>query len=116
MISEILDIIANLSNLPNKENKSKDPKKDVIVFICYCISAISIIFIIPEFKAIRKLERSSLLISFNILISICLTFLFICLLKKLNIVKELIFSTFITLAITIFLFLILLIFLIINKY
>ena len=51
MISEILDILANLSNLPNNENKPANSEKNIGIFICYFISAICLIFIIPEFKA-----------------------------------------------------------------
>lgn len=116
MISEILDIIANLGNLPNKESKPKDGKKDLMVFICYVVSAVCIIFIIPEFKEIRKLENSSFFISLIILISICLTFLSLLLSKKINFAQNLNFSTFITLIISIFLFFSFMMLLIINKY
>lgn len=115
MISEILDILANLSNLPSKESKPKDSKKDFTVFICYFISATCFIFIIPEFEEIRKLENSFLFVSLYIVISICLTFPTLLLLKKLNIIKDLIFSTFVTLAITIFLFFNLIIYLVTNN-
>ena len=116
MISEILDILANLSNLPNKENKPANSEKNIGIFICYFISAICLIFIIPEFKEIRLNENSSLIISLIVVASFCLALIGVKLIRKLNLFDQQIFSKFITLLISLFLFFMLSICLIFNKY
>lgn len=115
MISEILDIIANLGSLPSKENKPKDSKKENLIFICYLISAICIILIIPEFKEINKFENAATFIFINTIASFSLTFLTVKILKKFNLIQNTNFTTFLTLAISIFLIFILTLFLL-NKY
>lgn len=115
MISEILDIIANLGSLPSKENKPKDSKKEILVFICYLIFAICIIFIIPEFKAINKIENSSTFILINVIVSFALTYLTTKILKKLNLIQNINFTNLLILVISIFLIFVLTLFQF-NKY
>ena len=116
MISEILDILANLSNLPNNENKPANSEKNIGIFICYFISAICLIFIIPEFKEIRLNENSSLTISLIVLASLFLALIGVKLIRKLNLFDLQTFSKFITLLISIFLLFMFSMCLIFNKY
>ena len=116
MISEILDILANLSNLPKKENKPANSEKNIWIFICYFASAICFIFIIPEFKEIRLNEKSSLIISLIVVASFCLALIVVKLIRKLNLLNQQTFSKFITLLISIFLFFVFSMCLIFNKF
>ena len=116
MISEILDILANLSNLPNKENKPANSEKNIGIFICYFISAICLIFIIPEFKEIRLNENSSQIISLIVVASLFLALIGVKLIRKLNQFDQQTFSKLITLLISIFLFFMFSMCLIFNKY
>lgn len=116
MISEILDILTNLSNLPSKENKSVNSGKNIRLFICYFISAICLIFLIPEFKEIRSNENSYLIISLIIVASLLLALIGVKLIRKLNLFEQLTFSKFLTLLVSLFLSFILSICLIFNRF
>lgn len=107
MISEILEILGNLSNLPGNGDKPATSKKNIGIFICYFISAICLIFIIPQFKDIRLNENFLLIISVIILASLFLTFVAVKLIRKLNLMEQQTFSEFITLFISVLLFLLL---------
>ena len=115
MISEILDILANLSNLPNKENKLANSEKNIGIIICYFISAICLIFIIPEFKEIIVNKNSSLILSLIIAVSLLLAFIGVILIRKLNLFDQQTFSKFLTLLVSIFLPFMLSMCLIFNK-
>ena len=104
MISEILEIIGTLFSLPDKNEKPNDSKTKFIIFTSYSLSIFSLIFIIPEFKAILELENSLIIILSNITVSILLSILLAYILKKLNLLPDLIFSTFLTFIISIALF------------
>jgi len=116
MISEILDILANLSNLPNKENKTANSEKNIGLFICYFISAICLIFLIPEFKEISPNENSYLILSLIIVVSLLLALIGVKLTRKLNMFEQQTFSKFLTLLVSLFLFFMLSICLIFNKF
>ena len=116
MISEILDILANLSKLPSKENKPVNFEKNIGLFICYFISAICLIFLIPEFNEIRPNENSYLILSLIIVASLLLAVIGVKLTRKLNLFEQQTFSKFFTLLVSLFLFFMLLICLIFNKF
>ncbi|SHN73164.1 hypothetical protein SAMN05444395_107178 [Flavobacterium fryxellicola] len=116
MISEILEFISTLTSLPNRETKPNESKKEFIVFLSYLIAIVSLIFIVPEFKIIMKNENSKLLIISNIFTSFILSLIVISLIKKMKIVDDLIFTTFITIMIAMFLLFFLITLLLINNY
>ena len=114
MISEIFENIGLLGSLPDKNDKTKNTKLEFIIGTSFLLSIISIIFIIPEFKEILKLENSLIVIFINIIVSIFLSIIFVYILKKLNLLPDLTFSSFLTLVISITLLFILTIFYLIN--
>jgi hypothetical protein len=114
MISEILEFISTLTSLPNRETKPNESRKEFILFLSYLTAIISLIFIIPEFKIIMKDENSKLFIISNIFTSFILSLIVISLIKK--ILDDLIFSTFITLLIAMFLLFFLVTLLLLNNY
>lgn len=116
MISEILDIFANLNNLPNKEKKSDNSKNTIVIFICYFVSAISIIFLIPEFKEISNNKNSLLNISLVVVGSIVLALIGFKLIKEVIKFEQLTFSNFLTIIISLILLFMFLECSIINKY
>jgi quinol-cytochrome oxidoreductase complex cytochrome b subunit len=116
MISEILEFISTLTSLPNRETKPNESRKEFIVFLSYLIAIVSLIFIVPEFKIIMKDESSKVFIISNIFTSFILSLIVISLLKKMKILDDLIFSTFITLLIAMFLLFFLITLLLINNY
>ena len=116
MISEILDILANLSKLPSKENKPVNFEKNIGLFICYFIFAICFIFLIPEFNEIRPNENSYLILSLIIVASLLLAVIGVKLTRKLNLFEQQTFSKFFSLLVSLFLFFMLLICLIFNKF
>ncbi|MBF4472718.1 hypothetical protein [Flavobacterium sp. HJJ] len=115
MISEILDILANLGNLPSKENKPVNSEKNIGLFICYLISAICLIFLIPEFNEIRPNENSYLILSLITVASLLLALIGVKLVRKINLFKQQTFSKFLTLLVSLLLFCMLSICLIFNK-
>ena len=116
MISEILDILANLSKLPPKKDKLEKSKNNNLIFICYLISAISLIFLIPELKKISLNKNSTIIITLIITVSIIFALVGIKLLQKLNLFEQQTFSKFITILISLILLFMISTCLIINNY
>ena len=114
MITEILEFISTITSLPNRKIKPNESKKEFIIFLSYLMAIVSLIFIVPEFKIIMKEENSILFIISNIFTSFILSLIVIHLIKK--ILDDLIFSTFITLLIAIFLLFFLITSLLVNNY
>jgi cbb3-type cytochrome oxidase subunit 1 len=116
MISEILEFISTLTSLPNRETKPNESRKEFIVFLSFLIAIVSLIFIVTEFKIIMKDENSKLFIISNIFTSFILSLILLSLIKKMKILDDLIFSTFITVLIAMFLLFFLVTLLLINNY
>ena len=116
MISEIFELLGLLGSLPDKNDKPINTKLDLITGTSILSTIISIIFIIPEFKEILKLENSLIIIFINIIVSIFLSIIFAYILKQLNLLTDLTFSSFLTLVISINLIFILTIFYLVNYF
>ena len=109
MFSEILEILGLLAT-PIKKDEPKDSRKNFTIFVSYVLGIVCLIFIIPELKAIMVSENPWPKILKNVVASICLTFLLLYLFRKLNLLNNIAFSTFITLTVSVYLFFSLIIF------
>jgi len=104
MISEILNLLANLSKLLNKQNKTANSEKKIWLFICYLITATCLIFLIPEFKKKWSNENSYLILYLVIVASLFLALIGVKLTRKINLISQQTFSKFLTLLVSLFLF------------
>ncbi len=111
MLSEFLEILGLVSNLPDKKHNNNDDDKvvNLIAFFTVLISAVCIIFIIPEIK-----KNTILLTSINVIISIFFTFIILKILQRKNMLSSLRLSVFPFVAISIFLVFVLSVFLFIR--
>lgn len=116
MISEILEILGTLVSSTKNDNP-KDSKKDsVLSFLSYTLGIVCFILIITEYEIIINLENRNVFILVAILASIFLAALTIYILKSLNLLSNLKFSSFISISISLFLLFTLLFFLMINYF
>lgn len=102
MISEILEFFSLISQPIKKENPNESGT-NFLIFISYVVSAVCLIFIIPELKEAFSQANPLLNIIVNIIVSCLLTFLMLLVLRKLNLLNNLVFSKFITVTISIYL-------------
>ncbi len=102
MISEILEFFSFISQPIKKDNPSESGT-NFLVFVSYVVSAVCGIFIISELKEAFNQENPLRNIILNIFVSCLLTFLMLLVLRKLNLLNNLVFSKFIGVTISIYL-------------